>query len=487
MIPMKVLSDNDKDILIYSSDCEKFMKEILGLEVKWFHREWIKLFENNNHISLLAPRGHGKSILVGAYILWRVLRNSLIRTLIVTINQDKANEMMTFIQNHLTTNEKIKELWGELKDPSNWSKTSLTVRNITGIPKTHREPTLQVLGVTASMVGGHYDLIVLDDITDQKNSRTLHRREELVRWYNMTLTPMLEPEGKMISIGTTWHELDIHSTFRKDSNFKTRIYDAIRFEPDEEQKKEGQKPQVLWPERWPYDKLMRIKSQIGSVAFSMQYRNQIVSAEDAIIKWEWIERSRNNFRYIEPPYQVYMGVDLASKGEHTDFFSISIIAIKDGFVYLLDGFRGDLTMKEQFKKIIELDSKWRPSRIGVDSAAIQKAITDQLIEDNPTLPIIPIKPSIVNDRMSRIQRLSVLFETNRLFLRPDFVIYADELSMFPRGAHDDTIDSLTFAIQASNVQNDEINIDWERIPNLITTKTTSSSNLKRKSYNVIKV
>jgi len=486
MIPMKVLTVNEEDILIYSTNFEKFMVDILELDVKWFHREWIKLFENNSHVALLAPRGHGKSILVGAYILWRILRNSLVRVLIVTINQDKANEMMSFVQNHLMTNQKIKNIWGELKDPTNWSKSSITVRNITGKIKTHREPTLDVLGVSASMIGGHYDLIILDDITDQKNSRTPGRRDDLVRWYNMTLTPMLEPEGKMISIGTKWHELDVHSIFFKDSNFKTRIYDAIIFEPSKEQEESGQKPQVLWPERWPYEKLMQIKSQIGSVAFSMQYRNQIVSAEDAVIQWEWIERARNSFRFVDPPYKLYMGVDLASKGEHTDFFSLSIIAIKDGLIYLLDGFRGDLTMKEQFRKIIEYDNKWRPSKIGVDSAAIQKAITDQLMEDNPTLPIIPIKPSIVNDRMSRVQRLSVLFETGRIFLKPDFVTYADELSMFPRGANDDTIDSLTFAIQSSNIE-EERQIDWDRIPNLIITKKTSDNKISKKSYNVIKV
>ena len=109
MILMEVLSDKEKEILIYSTDCEKFMKEVLRLDVKWFHREWLKLFETHTHISLLAPRGHGKSILVGAYILWRILRNSLLRVGIITINQDKANEMMGFVQNHLMTNVKVKE------------------------------------------------------------------------------------------------------------------------------------------------------------------------------------------------------------------------------------------------------------------------------------------------------------------------------------------------------------------------------------------
>ena len=484
---MEFLSDEDKKILKYSNDPIAFIKDILGMEVKWFHKEWIELFENNNFVALLAPRGHGKSTIVGSYILWRILRDPQIRILQVTINQDKANEIMSFIQNNLTDNDRIKELWGEQKNPSDWSKSSIRVINRSGHGPMHKEPTLQVLGVTSSMVGGHYDLVILDDITDQKNSRTEYRRQDLVKWYNMTLLPMLEPEGKIISIGTKWHEMDIHEYFRKQSQYKTRLYRAIIYEPNEDEIKEGKKPQVLWPERFNYDKLMQIKEQAGTVGFYMQYQNEVVSDEDAIIKWEWIERSREGFISLEPPYQIFMGVDLASKGEETDYFSISILAIKDGMVYLMDGYRGKLLMNQQFDKIKEYDYKWSPYRIGIDAAAQQKMIIEQLEVDNPTLPIIPIKSSIVNDKMSRVQRLSVLFETNRIFLKPDLVTYADELTMFPRGAHDDTIDSLSYALQAAKFEEDK-HINWNVVQKHVYKRESHSSpSTIRNKYNVYKV
>jgi len=87
------------------------------------------------------------------------------------------------------------------------------------------------------------------------------------------------------------------------------------------------------------------------------------------------------------------------------------------------------------------------------------------------LPIIPIKTSIANDRMSRVQRLSVLFETNRIFINPNLDEWINEIRLYPRGAHDDTIDSLSFAIQASQETNREKNIDWGSIPDLIHSKT----------------
>jgi len=468
---------NYNNILRYTIDCEAFIKEVLQLDVEWFHKEWLDLINDNDFVSLLAPRGHGKSTIIGAYVIWRILQDTNIRILQVTINQDKANEMMMFVQNALTTNETILDIWGNIKNPAEWSKSAIRVlrRQPGTAPK---EPTLQVLGVTSSMVGGHYDLIILDDITDAKNSRTENRRRDLVNWYNMTLLPMLEPEGKIISIGTKWHELDIHSYFQKQDRYTCSRHVAIL---------DDEKGEVLWPNRWTYKKLMEIKNEVGTASFYMQYQNEVVSDEDAIIKWDWITRSYDGYKFPEQPYKVYMGVDLSSSGEEADYFSISVIVVKDGKIYLVDSYRGHHTLSEQFREIMRMDQRWRPRKIGIDSAAQQKSIVEHIVEKNPSLPIVPVKPSIVNDRMSRVQRLSVFFEQDRIYMDSAYEYYADELTMFPRGAHDDSIDSLCFALEAANFGAEKM--DWSRVPNLITARHTSSAPItpSRSKWNVIKV
>ena len=118
MTKTKLTNTLDKrqlDILKYSNDPVAFTRDILGLKCEWFHQEWLEAFENNRFSSLLAPRGHGKTSLVGSYILWRIVRNRRIRSIIVTINQDKANAMMTFIQSNLENNERLKRVFGEFK------------------------------------------------------------------------------------------------------------------------------------------------------------------------------------------------------------------------------------------------------------------------------------------------------------------------------------------------------------------------------------
>ena len=106
--------DLSKEIkyLKYSTDPIAFITDILELECKEFHREWIDLIDKNQFSALLAPRSHGKTTIVGGYILWRIVSNPDIRVLLVTINQDKANEIMTFIQRHLESNEKLIDIFG---------------------------------------------------------------------------------------------------------------------------------------------------------------------------------------------------------------------------------------------------------------------------------------------------------------------------------------------------------------------------------------
>jgi len=443
------------DLLLYANDPIRFMEDILGLELKDFHKEWIELFEKNKFVVLLAPRGFGKTTIVGGYIIWRIVRDPDIRILIVTINQNKANEMMTFIQHHLEKNEKLIEVFGEQKGTGEWSRNQLRVKRqgMTGVA--HKEPTLEVLGVESKMISGHYDLIVLDDITDLQNSRTEHRRRELQDWYSHILLPMLLPDGQIIDIGTRFHQNDIHGFLMSKPSYVSKVYKAII---NEKEKK------VLWPERFPYEKLVEIREQIGKSVFAMQFQNEFITSEDAIIKYEWIRY------YDEPPQGLrrFMGVDMSAGGEKGDYFVIMIIGVSEtGDIYVLDMLRTKATLFRQFDLIKEMAEKWEPIRIGIEANAMQKLFTDELIRST-TLPIKPIKSAI--DKISRVEQMSILFETGRVFLPTNgFEALIDELSMFPKAKYDDCVDALSFAILASR-QNSSY--DWREALQIISLNKT---------------
>jgi len=92
-------------IFQYAASPAKFIEEILGLDVKWFHKEWLELLQGEDRLCLLAPRSTGKSMLVSGYLMWKICQYPKIRVLMVTMNANKAEEMMTFIKSNLESNQ----------------------------------------------------------------------------------------------------------------------------------------------------------------------------------------------------------------------------------------------------------------------------------------------------------------------------------------------------------------------------------------------
>ncbi len=471
--------DTQRSILKYINDPVLFTTDLLGLQCADFHQEWLKAFEENRFVVLLAPRGHGKTSIVGSYILWRIIRDRSIRALIVTINQDKANHMMTFVQENLEHNQKLIELFGDFKGSSEWSRNEFRVKQAKGFRIPHPEPTLKVLGVGSRIISSHYDLIVLDDITDDENSRTELRRENLQDWYDGPLVGTFLSDTKVINIGTRWHEADIHSFLMGKKGFKTLKYKALIKEPD----KDGKGAKVLWPNARPWDSEMAkenglpedalnlkfIREHQGELFFSMQYQNEIIPSGISKFKQEWIRASTDRFKKLNGINPInlkkYIGLDFGGEDANSDWGVSTVIGIdQKGDIYILDSVRTHATINRQVDIMIALDQKWMTSKIGMDASAQQKYLVSDAQRNNPSLPILPIKSSKINDKDTRIDRLSILFETNRIYLNPELTNLIDELSLYPRCKNDDCLDSLSFAIEAS--QSTHL-INWKDVPNVI--------------------
>lgn len=474
-------------LLRYSNDPVSFTTDILGLECKNFHQEWLEAFENNRFTVLLAPRGHGKTSLVGSYILWRICRNRRLRALILTINQDKANHMMTFVQENLRNNPKLIDIFGSFyRGGLEWSRDELRVSQVEPNYIPQNEPTLKVLGITSRILTAHYDLIVLDDITDDENSRTEARREKLQSIYDGPIIGTFLSNTKVIDIGTKWHESDIHSYLSHKIGFKTLKYKALL---NQEEVDNGEKARVLWPKHLPWDEEMAknldlpivdiltlkfIREHQGELYFQMQYQNEIIPSAIAKFKIEWLNSAINKYRElggsIPMNLKKYMGIDIGGEDNISDWCVFTVIGIDDnGDIYIIDQIRTHASLHRQVDIMKGLDDKWHVSSIGIDAAAQQKIITDDIIKQNPSLPLKQIKSSRAGDIDTRMDRLSILFETGRIYLNPVYKHLMDELKMYPRGRWDDCLASLAFALECSG---DKGTIDWKKVPGTILTKRT---------------
>jgi hypothetical protein len=159
-----------------------------------------------------APRGTFKSTIDIGLILWIVPQLPNIRILLDAHSNKFTRELLYAIKWHMAFNDTYKEIFGDMsKDALRWHEDSIIVnKRSVALP----QPTVQTAGVDAPKTGGHYDLIIVDDLINEKSltrSGLLKSRRHVG-----TLVPILEPNGCELFTFTRWDYRDCYGKMLDD-------------------------------------------------------------------------------------------------------------------------------------------------------------------------------------------------------------------------------------------------------------------------------
>lgn len=348
----------------------------------------------NERIGVMAPRNHAKSTcFTVVYPLWKIGNNPDVRILIVSNSAMQAQSFLREIKDKISKNKMYREVFGDLFPPDmkspgeKWTDAEIIVRR----KATHKDPTVSAMGAGGSILSKRADIIICDDILNLDNTRTVEQRAKIKQWYNEVLIPVLEPDGIMINVGTAWNLEDLLH-----DQLKNRAYDVRR-------RYKALLPTggTLWPTRWPYDKLMQLKAEVGSTAFNKSYMNEAMSSEDSTFKPSWLERAKyfGRGRYMKykldysqwdlGTMKVAIGVDLAiSQKDTADNTAFAVIGeTKLGAKIPLWLEQGKFTFGQTQRKIIELANRYNPDIVVVENNGYQEALRRDLA-DNTSLPIV---------------------------------------------------------------------------------------------------
>jgi predicted phage terminase large subunit-like protein len=403
----------------------------LGYQVAPHHQAILDHIISHKKTLDLAPRGHGKST-VGTIIfsLWKILVDPDVRILIVSNTDRQAKAFLREIKAHLES-DKIINLFGNLQG-SKWTDEEITLANRS---KIFKEATITTLGASGAVITKHFDVLIADDLVDFENARTETQRAKLKEWFYMSLLPTLEPDGELHVFGTRYHPSDLYQTLIDSQEYDIQIMRALVNEDIS-----------LWPEMFPPALLQRIKAEMGSIIFNLQYQNDVeLAKQDNIFKYDWIRLYDSS--ELPRDLKIYMGVDLAiSQKETADYFVICVIGLDpDNNIYVLDIYRARLSFKQQIAAIQRFNEKWKPISIGVESNAYQRAMVDVL--EDMLLPVHEITTR--TDKVTRAQIRSANFENGKVFIRKDMTDFIDELVLFPDSEHDDMFDAFDFACEVA--------------------------------------
>lgn len=445
------LLDIDNELRNYArQDLSFFAEYVFDFDNSKHHHEWYRLLQDklrtpiggdwdtplepapanwvNRRIGVMAPRNHAKSTcFTVVYPLWRIGNNPNIRILIVSNSAAQAQGFLREIKDKITKSVKYRKMFGELfpedlKNPGEkWTDREIIVRR----SATYKDPTVSAMGAGGAILSKRADIIICDDILNLDNTRTADQREKIKQWYNEVLMPVLEPDGIIINVGTAWNLEDLLHEQLKNPNYDVhRRYKAL-----------GEGNQPLWPQRWPFEKLMELKQELGSIAFNKSYQNEALASEDAVFKQGWLEYAKKigehlTFQYAYDPARwtlpvqpkaIALGVDLAiSDKDSGDYTAFAVLAeLQNGAKIPLWLEEAKLDFASTERKIVELAGRYRCDIVVVENNGYQAAIVRDL-QGKTSLPIVPYSTGGEKyDPVVGVNSLAVEFENQKWILPYD--------------------------------------------------------------------
>ena len=440
-------------------DLYLFNKYVLGAEkgdknfVKLgaFHKEMCNFVTDrtDKRKLLLVPRSHLKTKLVSTgYPTMKIVTNPGIRVLIYSATWQMAVDIHKAIQKNLEANERIHAIWGNFReDAVEWAqdRTRLSAN-------TKREPTITAAGIDNNLVGGHYDLILMDDVVNRDNIATMDQIAKINHRYKDSLD-LLEPHGEFVMIGTRWHDADLYGWVQDPANHALTNYLVMVKRAYEGNLMTGEGFEPLWPGKFSRENLFSKLKEEGWAHFSSQYLNDPVPEEDATFKRTW-------FKYYEADdikgklMTKFMLIDPAiSLSKDADFTAMTVVGVDEwSNIFVLDVTRARMLPNAIIDEMFRLRDKWRLNEVGLEQIAFQKTLGYSLREDirfkKHPFHIIELKPN-ERSKDQRIKGLQPLYENGKIFHNaslPNNIYLEDELVRFPRSTHDDVIDSLSYGL-----------------------------------------
>ena len=301
-------------------------------------------------------------------------------------------------------------------------------------------------GVGGGITGKGCDILIIDDpIKNRQEANSENTRKKIFDWYSSTAYTRLSPIGGVIMMCTRWHLDDLIGKVLSDKNqkpFHVISYPAIA-EHDEPHRKQGE---ALHPERFSLEILNEIKCTLSTADWLSLYQQKPVPEGGAIFetsKLRYYDETSEPKRFD----QIVGSWDMTFKENKTsDFVVGQLWGRKGSEFYLLDMVRDRMDFVKTLKVFINFANKHKNCNCWlVEDKANGTAIISTLKKH--ISGIIPITPK--ESKQERAYAITPYLEAGNIFFPKNQNFTKDleeEMLQFPAGVHDDTVDSMTQAL-----------------------------------------
>ena len=302
-------------------------------------------------------------------------------------------------------------------------------------------------GVGGAVTGRGADLLIIDDPHSEQDALSPNALESAWDWYTSGPRQRLQPGGAIVLVMTRWSSIDLTAKLLESQKealadqWEMIEFPAIFPETDN----------PLWPEFWPKDELLKVKSSIPGIKWNAQWMQNPTAEEGAIIKREWWKRWKH--KTIPPVKYIMQSYDTAfSKNQTADFSAISTWGVfkpsedSPDCLILLDAQKGRWDFPELKEIAMREYTYWECDMVLIEAKASGTPLTQELRRIG--IPVVNYSPTRGHDKHSRMHSVAPIFESGMVYA-PNKTFAEDmieECASFPFGANDDLCDTMTQAL-----------------------------------------
>lgn len=448
-------------------------------------------------VAALMPRGHGKTEAgTIVYPAWAIARWPAVKIAIVSKTEGSASERVQKIGRILE--EHADRLGIEIVENT---KTELTTQ--ANVAAQQKEPTLSAHGINSQVTGGHYDILIFDDVVDWENQRLESRRQKIRNTFRDYSKNLLEKDSTLptgpvtVVVGTRKHPRDLYETeILGDRSWKTFVERALSdwsivadraykikaqdgnlydspgeippdVDPVEDGIVPGRKVDVLWPELKPLPSLLYdiAFGDDAPVIWKRENQNDPAALQGTVFESDWLT-------YVDElpgdpsTYRYHGGMDIAVVEDaqaaaegNSDYSALAVVASSGSRSYLTH-------LWHERGLSVQENADWAARKLASATVGDHDISIDQLLVETNKAPgvaqtlrddsRVPTRgEESTGAKEGRIHDLSGEFQ------RGDLVIVGDEAAQrwrdfeqeewlqFPDAAHDDRLDAVELAVRQS--------------------------------------
>ena len=183
---------------------------------------------------------------------------------------EQAEKNVMTVQQTIEHNEVYKAAFDvQPNKAAQWTKSVLFVDRSFSAP----DPTLMATGLNGPYQGLHFDIIIIDDPTNQEDVRSPTTMAQQKLKLRGVIVDRLLTGGRIVAVLTRWGADDLHDTFA-DMGFTLVEMPVL-----------GNYPwgPTLSPTKFPMDRIEGIRRDTGDYRFAMTFMCDVEAASGSII------------------------------------------------------------------------------------------------------------------------------------------------------------------------------------------------------------